>query len=189
MGWLPMYADDGDLRRILDWLNSEDSIGFLVSRGPRRWAAVSRLSEWGCRRTALWHVPSGPLPLLTPAPSEQGLTVENPWESWVELCAGADPATPYFGAGHPGIIWFNNHCREGVIGLSSFEWIGNHYGIIGSAAHPDTEKWWRRLGRRVKRGAVRIPRFGVLDGPHPEIWALPGALAQIEAGMARDSNP
>jgi hypothetical protein len=73
--------------------------------------------------------------------------------------------------------------------MSGFEWIGNHYKVIGSPAEPVTEKWWHRLRRKIKRDAQRIPREGPPDGPHPEIWALPGALAQIEAGMPRDANP
>lgn len=189
MPWLPLYADSVDLDEIRKWLNSEESIGFLVSNEPKQWVAVKNLEAWTSSCTALWHVPSGPLPLLAADASAEDGEIVDPWSAWTERRTGADPTTPYFGAGHSGVIWFNVRSGNGHIGLSSFEWIGNHYRIIGSAANPDTEKWWRRLGRRIKRNAVRVPRSGSLDGENPEIWALPSALSAIKAGVERDSNP
>lgn len=74
--------------------------------------------------------------------------------------------------------------------LSSFEWIGNHYRIIGTAADPATEAWWKRLRHSMKSlNATRIPRSGPLDGPDAEAWALPSALAKIRAGAPGDVNP
>ena len=189
MPWLPIYAKSDDFDLIREWLNTEDSIAFLVSCGPNQWVAVSEVSEWMADKTVLWHIPSGPLPLLAADSSEKNGVVDDPWSSWTERRAGADPTKPYFGAGHPGVVVFNNRASNDKIGLSSFEWIGNHYRIIGNAANPDTEKWWRRLGRRLKRDEKRIPRSGPVDGSNPEIWALPTALAAIEAGATRDSNP
>ena len=189
MPWLPLYANSDDFDEIREWLNSEESVGFLVSCGPKKWVAVNKLDAWTSPRIALWHIPSGPLPLLAEEPSAEDGEIADPWSAWTERRTGADPTTPYFGAGHPGVIWFNLHSSNGRIGLSSFEWIGNHYQIIGSAANPDTEKWWRRLGRRIKRDAVRVPRSGPVDGGKPEIWALPSALSAIKAGAKRDSNP
>jgi len=62
--------------------------------------------------------------------------------------------------------------------------------MIGSPAKPSTERWWANLRKWVrKQGAKRIPRSGPIDGPHPEIWAMPSALERFESGLPRDANP
>jgi hypothetical protein len=192
MPWLPLYVDNADLQQLLSWLNSDEEIAFIVSDGPKRWKAVSSLDKFGRGCYCIWHLPSGPLPLLglgTIKDSE----VPDPWAGWTELRTGADPDTPYFGAGHPGIIWLNARptaCRNPkAIGLSSFEWIGNRYRVLGRPAAETTEKWWQRLRKSVKKVSHRIPRVGPCDGPLPEIWAFPSAHVAILSGVPRDSNP
>ncbi len=130
---------------------------------------------------------------VTQSPSKTVDFISDPWSGWTELRAGADGICPYFGPGHVGIIWLNQRpisrrVSDGV-GLSSFEWIGNHYSLIGSRAPEVTEKFWQRLRRWAKKSAVRIPRSGPLDGAHPEIYAFPSALAGFRNGRDRDSNP
>ncbi len=192
MPWLPIYATEQDLRNVFAFLNAEDEVAFLVSDGPGRWIAKKQLNYEGDTRYCIWHVPSGPLPLLRANGQEEGLIID-PWQGWKEERVGADPTTPYFGAGHPGVIWLNaravSNRKQDAIGLSSFEWIGNWYRIIGNAAPETTEKYWKRMGRRVKKGALRVPRAGAWDGPKPEIWALPDALTKIRSGVERDANP
>ena len=189
MPWLPLYAYRDDFDLIREWLNSEDSIAYLVSSGPKQWIAKGKLDAFESTRIGLWHIPSGQLPLLAEDSSGEDGAVADPWSGWTERRTGANPAAPYFGAGHPGVVWFNARDGQDVIELSSFEWIGNHYRILGNAAHLDTEKWWRRLGRRMKRDAVRVPRTGPLDGEKPEIWALPAALKALGEGITRNRNP
>ncbi len=192
MPWLPIYATEQDLQNVFAFLNEEDDVAFLVSDGPGRWIAKKQLDYGGDTRYCIWHVPSGPLPLLRQNGQGEGV-IEDPWQGWKEERAGADPTNPYFGAGHPGIIWLNAHAvskrKPNSIGLSSFEWIGNWYKVIGNAAPETTEKFWKRMGRRVKKGASRIPRFGSWDGENPEIWALSDALIKIKSGVERDDNP
>jgi hypothetical protein len=118
--------------------------------------------------------------------------IEDPWKGWHEEQSGVDRKNPYFGSGHVGIIWLNAHAQGNQshnIGLSSFEWIGNHCRLIGRPAPTVTERFWKKLGRIVKKQAVRIPRSGPWDGQNPEIWVLPEALKQIMAGHERDPNP
>jgi len=140
----------------------------------------------------LWHRPSGPLPLVGPFKSAVG-EVLDPFAGWTEIRSGANAHQPYFGAGHTGVVWWNVKIESKQLpglGLSSFEWIGNHYKIIGQPAKPETEAWWKRLRNAVRRlKAVRVPRSGPVDGPRPEIWALPSALQKIRDGVARDLNP
>jgi len=193
MPWLPIYADQVDFANILDWLNATDQLAFLLSEGPRRWRAVSHLDALSSSRVCLWHVPSGPLPLLHPNPSREVSLIIDPWSGWKELRTGANSSTPFFGAGHPGVIWLNHRPislrNSGGIGLSSYEWIGNHYRMIGSPATPATESFWKLLRKWTQKQSTRIPREGSLDGPRPEIYVFPSALRAFKSGSPRDNNP
>lgn len=188
MPWLPIYADDSDFSVLVDHLNQCEEIAIIASVDAGKWAAVARIEQLKPGRYCLWHVPSGPLPLFRGAHEPLGL-IEDPFSGWVEVKAGADTSQPYFGAGHPGIIWLNirgsdaNHLSGlTTIGLTSFEWIGNHYKSIGSSAHPDTEKFWKSLGRWVRKNSVKVPRGGLSQSTSPEIWAFAGAASQLESG-------
>ena len=108
MPWLPIYADSNDFRVIHDWLNASEELAFIVDDGPRRWRPVPSIPVLGSARVCLWHVPSGPRQLLHASPSRDVSRITDPWSGWVELCTGAIASTPYFGSGHPGIIWTLN---------------------------------------------------------------------------------
>ncbi len=193
MPWLPIYADKDDFEKILDWLNASDQIAFVVSDGPRRWRAIPRLDSLSSPRHCLWHVPSGPLPLVHSHPSQEVSLITSPQDGWEELRTGADPTTPFFGAGHPGVIWLNHRPVSlrviGGIGLSSYEWIGNHYRIIGNAAEPVTEAFWKLLRKWTQKQSTKIPREGVLDGAKSEIFAFPSAYRAFQSGTPHDLNP
>ncbi len=189
MAGILMYLSESDVPALLAHLNASEEIAFIVSNGPGRWIAVKPRESLAVGSHCLWHIPSGPLPLFRGANEEPGV-ITNPFEGWSEVKAGADATRPYFGAGHPGVFWlsiyiWNSHSVPGqmLLGLSSFEWIGNHYRIIGSAAKPETEKYWKGLGRWVKKHAVKVPRGGPQQPTKPEIWAFRGAQALFEAGV------
>jgi hypothetical protein len=186
-----MYLVHEDLPTLIE-LVGED-IAFIVADGERRWRATLDRSRPLRLRTALWHVPSGPLPLLRSSPDLPVGKVADPWAGWTEERTGADATTPYFGTGHPGVFWLNLRIpgsRPGsVCGLSSFEWIGNRYSIIGSPAPLVTAKRWEKLRRQIKKNAHKVPRGGRSEATPAEIWAFPGAYALLgEAGRA-DANP
>ena len=193
MPWLPVYADEEDFRTVLDYLSQNDEIAFIIFDGKGRWRATHTIPQMDADRFCLWHIPSGSLPLLHPHPSKQIDSITDAWSGWSELRAGDDSSLPYFGAGHPGEIWLN-HRPQGKretqnIGLSSFEWIGNRYSLIGKPAPDVTERFWQKLRRWVKRTAAQTPRSGSVDGEHAEIWAFPSAMAAFCAGRGRDANP
>lgn len=188
MAWLPIYASEQDVAEILAHLNEAEELAFVVSNGPGKWKAVPSISSLQPGRYCLWHLPSGSLPLFKGSDIHPG-EVENPFEGWAEVKAGANPSTPYFGAGHPGIIWLNIRLNgtctltgATTIGLSSFEWIGNHYRSIGASATAETEKFWKALGRWVKKHSVKVSRGGPQQPTPPEIWAFAGAQAMFENG-------
>lgn len=192
MVWIPLYADEVDLADVVKWLSADNEIAFIVSAGPKRWIARPELEGVHFNRLALWHIPSGPLPLLPGRAWQRARWIEDPMQGWKERKTGLDPTVPFFGAGHSGIVWFNAEATgpDGEeIGMSSFEWIGNRYRPEGLGAHPATESWWRRLRERIRSIAVQVPRLGPLDGPDPEIWALPSAMSRLRSGSIRAINP
>lgn len=189
MPWLPMYLDKEDLLTILDFLNKDPEIAFIIQNGlnkKRKWIAVEKLENLDIERYCLWHIPSGPLPLITPRKDNDECVI-NPFEGWEERIGGSDKNTPYFGPGHVGIIWFNNRTvNPSKIGLSSFEWIGNFFRITGSPAHESTEIWWKKLRKNVSKISKKIGRN---DSMKPEIFCLEHALKKIENGLQLDINP
>ncbi len=190
MAWLPMYLIDEDLKSLSDFLRSEDEISLIKPVGKGRWQAFSdfEIGESGCY--CLFHSGAGPLPLLAENHDDPDGEVSDPFEGWQERRAGANLNQPYFGAGHPAIFWLNARLKvDGKVGLSSFEWIGNHYAQIGKPAPDVAKKWWGRLGRWVRKQSFKIPRHGELDGNGKEIWAFSGAMLEFESGVHRASNP
>ena len=192
MPWIPMYLAADDVALLSAMMNVDEEIAFIVPDGPKRWKAVVGLSTLPVGRIGIWHVPSGPLPLLAPDKKDDG-QVHNPFSGWNELRSYADPTTPYFGAGHPGVIWLNLRLhprdRNSSCGLSSFEWIGNYYRIIGNPAKKATELWWSSMRRRIQRiAAEKVPRQSLSSSFRPEIFAFPAALQLLKAGKLFDLN-
>ena len=192
---MPMYLFNDDVSLLVERLDSDTDLAWLAANGPGGWIATARHPRL-VGRMGLWHIPSGPLPLLSADPVERALDwIHDPWSGWQERRAGRNPKTPYFGAGHPGVYWLNLRTdperpgKTAEIGLSSFEWIGNHYRLIGSPSDPATERHWKALRRWVGKVAMKIPRAGEADGPGPEIFAFPEALAAVRAGTAREAIP
>ena len=196
MPWLGLYADEVDSASILKLLNADPEIAFIVRHGRDRWIARRRLRAVTEGKICLWHHPGGPLPLVYVSALMERRTnktsyVEDPWKGWKPKMIGADTGTPYFGPGHPSVVWWNVSPRGAIaknsIGLSGFEWIGNANSIIGRPAHPSTTEWWKRLRKSLTKGNRRVSRLGPLDGGlGRDVWALPSALAKLEAGVPRD---
>jgi hypothetical protein len=142
----------------------------------------------------LWHIPSGPLPLLSsPDSGTKPAWIADPRAGWTELMPGADPTVPFFGS-IPQIITLGvqrqaTEAQEGV-GQSYFGWIGNRYKAVGVPAAPETQRWWNRLSRWFKSTAMKkIAPLGPADGPDKRIWAFPSAYRRILMGQHRDANP
>ncbi|MCW7503569.1 hypothetical protein [Leptospira paudalimensis] len=190
MPWIPIYLDKEDLKFIINLLNDDSEIAFIVNNGfnkRNKWIAKDKIDDYGLNSYCLWHIPSGPLPLLT----EESDNIEfilNPFDGWEEKRTGDDSTSPYFGPGHVGIIQFNNKTNidNNKIGLSSFEWIGNHYRIIGFPANISTEIWWKKFRKQVSKFSTKIGRK---DEFKPEIFCFSGALRKIKDGMHRSENP
>src|SRR5688572_7732013 len=110
MPWIPMYLTDADIILLLDRLNADPEIAFLVATGipehDHTWIAVARIEQLHDGRTMLWHVPSGDLPLLAKELPDPPTIISDPWQGWTEQRPGADSSFPFFGI-HPGVVELN----------------------------------------------------------------------------------
>jgi len=152
---LKMVLPDEDLKKLFEFLCAEKDIALIKSVGKGRWQAFSDFEITNAGRHCLFHSAAGPLPLLSKIKEETDGLISNPFDGWKENRAGADPEQPYFGSGHPAIFWLNVRFeKDGVAQMSYFEWIGNHYSILGRSAPDVTKKWWERLRRWVKKQSL-----------------------------------
>ena len=208
MAWTPLYLLRKDIMTINNWLNEEIEIAFLISDGKKKWKAVEKhniLEDLNKDLTAkdlrmveyyLWHIPSGPLPYLDLNKNNVGSNddncdgiIPNPWLGWTEIRSGVNDLVPYFGAGHPGVIKLEIKITDsGEIPMSGFEWIGNHYKIIGNGADKSTEKFWNKLKRFIKKESQQIPRANRPESKK-EIYAFNSAHLEIIEGRPCSPNP
>ena len=175
---ISFVADEDDLRTVLAYLNDNPEVAFIVADGPGRWRAVEALERLDVGRITLWHVPSGPLPLLQARLGQPDLPIQDPWHGWHELRPGYDKSQPWFGPSHTGVMSLLPNprgpgTRHGV-GISEFQWIGNRYSVIGRGAAPATERFWKSLRRWIVRQTTSRASTG--DSP-----AFPSAMAKIRA--------
>ena len=183
-----MYVTREDAAWLLGVLNADDEIAFLVAAGPGRWKARRMVDELPAGRTmALWHIPSGPLPLVGTTNSD----IPDPFAGWQEQVTGMDPTVPYF-ENHAGVVWLTYRpdglSRGSACGLSSFQWIGDHYAVIGKPAPETTERWWAGLICKVEAAATLVPRKSLTAPSPPEIHAFPAALRLLNDGKTFDQN-
>lgn len=192
---IPFYADDSDFLGIVEYLNADDDIAFIVSAGPKSWKAVSKVNFHHLQeKIQLWHIAGGPLPLVDQ--SRQGKTIKDPFSGW------EDPSpsdldhrrTPYFGPGCPVIfelvISAEGKRDNNAIGISTLGWIGNHYSKIGNPAPESTKEVWERLRKWIsKNSKKKITRSGPLDQGTKDVYAFSGAYEKFLGGMAREENP
>ena len=212
---LSFYANERDTEELLQWLIDQKEIAFILPDGERRWKAFDRvaLPQVVGRKICLWHVPSGPLPLLQPG-EQADLLVENPWEGWTELRTGADPSSPYFGprpdtvfrmrlaptsqrisVPDPGLQFkMASPLGTRVIGRSDFEYPGKSQRRSKAAL-----AFWNRLAGHLSAIGICVDALGWLSpdkNPTPDrvkdnddYIALPGALAEMRHGTPWNPYP
>src|SRR3990172_11497294 len=193
MPWIAMYLTTEDVDTLVLMLSKDKEVAFLVPTGPYQWRATLELMPPYPERVAVWHIRSGPLPLVGGEVDHADQPVPDPWAGWTERHTGHDPSTPYFGVGRPNVLWLNLRPKspedQHAFGLSSLEWIGNRYRAIGLTAKPETVRWWRLLRRRLTRIAKRVPRGTLSAALPPEVFAFPNAYRYLEVGCSGDPNP
>ena len=187
---IPFYALEPDLVQLLEHLNVEHDLAFIVPTGPRRWCAISQAAALVAGPHALWHLPSGPLPLLGRDELEPDVPIPDPFAGWVERVPAAAGNQPFFGS-HPGVIWLYlpGFPEPDVVPMSAFGWIGNRYAAIGRPAPTSTAKCWRSLQGWIRRHTVPVARAGSVTADAPEVGAFPVAWERLMAGARAGLNP
>lgn len=131
MPWLPFFVDENDKKTLVDWLNSQDEIAFIVSTGFKKWKTVSTVDNLENGNHQLWHMRSGDLPRYVTESGEDWMQwdeneetalvpwsaneldgfISNPWEGWT-----SDSTSLLLGE-HPGIfhldLW-TRHVNHGI---------------------------------------------------------------------------
>jgi hypothetical protein len=190
MPWLPFYASQDDLPLVNAALFADGDVALLMHEGENQWRAVLDRPVAADGRYHLWHVPSGPLPLMPAEMDGPVGSIDDPFAGWTHL--RVTDGHPFFGS-HVGIFWLNLHVSPrspgSGIGLSSIEWIGNHFWAIGREAPAVTKKRWDKLRRQFARLGPKVPRGGLESAAKPEVFALPAALKELEGGASADTSP
>src|SRR5687767_12665083 len=139
MPWLGLYADHTDVETLLEFLNSDTSIAFILRPKRGRLIAAPRVPSLPDGKYCLWHSDSGSLPWIRLKRGIFGTrqveeSVPRPFDGWEETVLSAE-GDPWFGTGHACIFWLRVQTESleqpGGIGLTSFEWIGSHYWSLG----------------------------------------------------------
>jgi hypothetical protein len=188
-GWLPLYMLEEDVPLVHERLNSDPEVAFIVRDGPGRWRAVWQVDDIR-GKTMLWHVPGGPLPLL----HDQGedTFIEDPFAGWCEERPGLDDTVPYFGpycfVSFLLSIWVPGWhvLPKDHVNISGVSWPALR---VTRSPPESTRRWWKRLRAFVSGHARLVTRWGPLEGPRADIWAMPASLRALQSGMERAENP
>jgi hypothetical protein len=175
---ISFFADERDASILLQWLNLENEIAFIVpERSPnplyQKWKAVSTLEQLKDGHYSLWHIPAGPLSIPQGVNADQ--VIADPWQGWIIpqetgsarlYTARVYPAphpnshsVPYFGPGHPAEIrltlWlrYQPYTMNERTTLSTFvsHWIGDRDCLAVS------DFQW--IGNRYGRAVPQTQRF------------------------------
>ena len=156
------------------------------------WKAVDQLESIEPKEFCIWHTGSGRLTVPSRRRGVPDKEIVDPYSGWTQRYEEF-LERPWFGGNLPGpySFMFKEAGTEesGSLGLSGFNWIGDHFRAVGCPADPLAKKWWQRLKRFVRANATAIP------WPYPDghgrlrAYAFPDAHEQILAGRPLDVNP
>jgi hypothetical protein len=184
---LAIYMYWADCDAVLDLLNSDEEIAFIIATRPNYWQAFRRLDKLPIQKVSLWHIPSGPLPVK--AADGEPVLIKDPWTGWAGVSVRGDLDSPMLiGGGQPGVVRFTaNHNADGpldVLRVSYLEWYGNSENArLGWPVSPATERWWNRFRKKVKSMASDVPAGGLSSESGERVLALPCALEALQRGI------
>jgi hypothetical protein len=190
------YATRNDIGKLVEWLNSESCIAWIVKESQAgneyRWRAVQAISSIEPTSYALWHVGSRSLIIPSGAADIADATIINPFAGWTQILDGPSQSTPWFGGLLPGPyeLTFKPSGKEtdNSIGRSGFAWNGNYFRSIGKGADAQSERWWHRLKRVMRKEAIGISWPANSDGK-TGAYAFPEAYVLYRNGVHLDVNP
>lgn len=192
-----LYLTRQDTESIVDWINAEDDLAWIVKRSQQgytyHWQAVRKLKALESKEYCLWKIDSGPLRVPSGRQDVKDTIVLNPFSGWEQTLKTKVEAVPWFGAGAPETFGFTfrevGTEVENSIGRSGFTWIGNYFGVIGNGAPDECKKLWERLKRYIKKNSTGIPWPGELGSGKTGAYAFPEAYNQLIEGRPKDVNP
>jgi hypothetical protein len=192
---IDLYLDTPDLPLLEGFLNDEEDIVFVLASGDGTFTTVGSTKLQPNSAYTLWHVPSGEIP--TDCRDNQGRIVVDPLRGVhlgaiglrLEVCPGK--YQQYVPRAELGKVDLKLFTDPTAIGRSGFTWWGNRFKPIGKAAHPTTERWWRRLQRWVSKHAHKVTWTGPLEEANADLrmWAFPFAYTALKTGRPRSLNP
>lgn len=157
-------------------LSEKGDLALLQSDGDQ-WKAVLDYKLDTDGRHTIWHVSNGPLP-FAPIGGTGGAIgeIENPFAGWTgQRVTAGQPVFP----NSTGIFHLNlrvhAHKPESSFGMSSIEWIGDYFAVLGRTAPDVTKKRWTALRRQFAKLGPRVPRGWLERERRPEVFALPNA--------------
>lgn len=185
-GNINLYVDEADVELLRERLNADAEIAFIIPEGPGRWRASWQVDD-ASGMTVLWHVPAGPLPLLTPL--GQDTLVEDPFAGWQEREQGFYEYLPYFGPSEPRTLLLTlvypgwRGLPRDWMPLSGVSWYGR---TAARSPHPSTRRWWQRFRSFIRSHASLVT---ATNFESQTAWALPAAQRAIQAGTHADMRP
>jgi len=192
MRWMHFYASTADLPLVQDTVAADADLALLASEKGNWWKATLDVTLAGDGRYALWHVPTGPLPLMPGDGGDATAMIDDPFGGWRQLRFSDLDGRPFFDSS-PGVLWLDLHTKAKQpgcnLGMSSIDWIGNRFWALGRTAPEVTKKRWNKLRRDFSRLGPRVPRGGINEEGKPEVIALPGALEMLREGVKAATFP
>lgn len=196
MAEIILYLTKADAKTIVDWINAEPEIAWIVKEFQNgktyRWRAVKELHAVEPKEYRLWKIGSGQLRIPSGDPEIKDAIVRDPFSGWEQTLESETADVPWFGAPAPETFGFTfleqGIESEGSIGRSGFTWIGNYFRIVGYEAPDDCIKWWNRLRRFIKKNSTGIPWAEKLGSGKVGAYAFPEAYSQLLEGRPKDIN-
>ena len=197
MAEIILYLTKLDAESIVDWINAEDSLAWIVKHSQQgftyHWKAIKKLDAVESKDYCLWKIDSGPLRIPSGNQTVKDTIVLDPFLGWEQTLKDNVSDVPWFGAGAPETFGFTfrevGSEEDNSIGRSGFNWIGNYFSIIGNGAPDECKKFWARLRRYVKKNSTGIPWPGELGTGKTGAYAFPEAYSQLIEGRSKDINP
>lgn len=193
-----LYLTPNDAQVITDWLNEDANIAWIIKDRQNncdyRWRAVDTVAEIQSGSHCLWLKTAGPLRIPSGRHDTDDTEVAEPFSGWDQRLDNEVADEPWFGVAAPETFSFTFKAQgseaDDAIGRSGFNWIGNYFRLIGQGAPVESERWWSKYKRFLKKNAIGIPWPEDLDsGARTGAYAFPEAYNEICHGRARDINP
>lgn len=188
---LYVFFDEEDAKILIDRLNQDEEIAFIVHKGVyegfNQWKAVPTVDSLSDGNHSLWHVPGEPLKTCGGYGSEQIIT--DPWNGWTGSLRWGNSARIYLNFNtqlHTQSAYyeidkfsvFDAKRKAGgdqFLKVSNFRWEG----VFGHTPREQTHQWWKRFKRWVGREAVmlRHRKYATI------YWAFPSAFQKLKDSM------